>query len=366
MARSKSGIKKSADILDVIRPAIREIQAYTASRAGDAIKLDAMENPYAWPVDIKQDWLEYLQRAKLNRYPDPSAESLREALRRYYTLPANEEILFGNGSDELILMLFMALAKPGAKVLAPTPTFVMYEVLARAVGMEFIGVPLADDFKLDLRAMQRTIKEHQPAIICLAYPNNPTANLFATQDIEGLIECAPGLVLIDEAYSAFTPATFLPRLREFPRVLVMRTLSKLGLAGLRIGALMGNINLLHEIDKLRLPYNIGTLNQLTAEFVLQRPDFLLQQVKQIINDRAALYHALAEMPGVEVWPSETNFLLFRISDKSASDVFAALKQNGILIKNMGAHNPLLKNCLRVTVGAAEENELFLKALGQLL
>jgi histidinol-phosphate aminotransferase len=349
-------------IARLVRPEIRALKAYHVPDAAGLVKLDAMENPYTWPEAMKDEWLKVLREATINRYPDPQAVALKNRLREALKVPAGMELLLGNGSDELIQMILMSVAQPGSVVLAPTPTFVMYEMIATFTGMKFIGVPLKSDFALDLDALRAVAEELSPAVIFLAYPNNPTGNLFDAAQMEKLIEEAPGLVVVDEAYHAFAGDTFLDRLGRFDNLLVMRTLSKQGLAGLRLGILAGAPEWIAEFDKVRLPYNIGVLNQASAEFALRHADVLDQQAAAIRVEREKLHRTLAGLPGLTVWPSRANFILFRCERHAASDVFGALKRAGVLIKNLDPQGGALKGCLRVTVGKPEENQAFLKAL----
>lgn len=351
---------------ELIRREIRTLKAYHVPDATGLIKLDAMENPYSWPEETKQAWLKTLQGVALNRYPDPGARLLKERLRTALCVPADMELLLGNGSDELIQIILMAVASPGRVVLAPMPSFVMYEMTASGVGMQFVEVPLTQDFALDMSAMLKAIETHKPAVIFLAYPNNPTANLFAREDIERVIERAPGLVVLDEAYHAFAEESFIDRLGQHENLLMMRTLSKQGLAGLRLGVLVGAAPWLNEFDKLRLPYNIGSLTQASALFALNRLELLEAQAAQIRTDREQLYRALGALRGVRVWPSRANFILFRVEQRVGSEIFDSLRRSGVLIKNLNSAGGVLKDCLRVTVGTPPENAAFLKALEQAL
>ncbi len=346
-----------------VRPEIRALSAYHVPPAAGLIKLDAMENPYGWPEEVVAAWLERLRGVALNRYPDPGADALKRRLRESLGLDQGGALLLGNGSDELIQMIAMALASPGRTVLAPEPSFVMYRMIATFTGMEFVGVPLrADDYTLDRGAMLAAIAEHQPAVVFLAYPNNPTGNLFDDAAVEAVLEAAPGLVVIDEAYAPFAQRSWLGRLGEHPNLVVMRTLSKLGLAGLRLGLLVGAPAWLAEFDKVRLPYNIGVLNQVSAEFALEHAALFEEQTARIRAERARLHDALATLPGVTPLPSRANFILLRVPAGRAPGLFGALKAAGVLIKSLDGSSPLLADCLRVTVGRPEENDAFLAAL----
>ncbi len=345
-----------------IRPEIRALKAYHVPDPGDSIKLDAMENPYAWPAPLVDAWLEVLREVELNRYPDPGARALTERLREAMQVPAGAGIVLGNGSDELIQMLALSVAQPDRVILAPEPTFVMYRMIAEVAGMCYQGVPLAEDFSLDLDAMLRAIDLHQPAIVFLAYPNNPTGTLFGADAIETIIERAPGMVVVDEAYAPFTDATFMPRLAEYPNLLVLRTVSKMGLAGLRLGLLAGAPEWLEEIDKTRLPYNINVLTQASALFALEHKAMLDEQAGLIRAERSRLIEALSAFEGIRVYPSEANFVLFRVAEGTADAVFEALRARGVLIKNLNPAGGRMRDCLRVTVGTPDENARFLAAL----
>jgi histidinol-phosphate aminotransferase len=355
-----------------VRPEISVLSAYHVPDSGDFIKLDAMENPYNWPEAMVEEWLAVLRNVELNRYPDPSPAGLKKSLGQAMGVPAGMEVLLGNGSDELIQMIAMALAQPGRKILAPEPSFVMYKMIATFTGMDYIGVPLGDGFDLDLPAMLVAIEEQQPAIVFLAYPNNPTGNLFDRDAVKTIIEVSPGLVVVDEAYHAFADDSFMPELgvgngsgiEKHDNLVVMRTVSKMGLAGLRLGLLAGPSAWLAEFDKVRLPYNINVLTQKSAEFALMHREVLDQQTQQICEDREKLMVALEAIQGIKSFPSRANFILFRVNKAgmTATGVFESLRAQGVLIKNLSPMGGVLQDCLRVTVGSPEENEAFLSNL----
>jgi len=344
----------------IIRTEVLSLSAYDVPPASGMVKLDAMENPYSLPDRLRDDIAHLVASAPINRYPDAGAVSLKVMLRAALAVPDGMEIMLGNGSDEIIQIIALACARPGATLLSVEPAFVMFRMIAAFAGMKYVGVPLKADFSLDIDATLEAISQHEPAVIFIAYPNNPTGNLFDARAISRIIEAAPGLVVVDEAYHAFANASFMDKLLQYPNLLLMRTLSKLGLAGLRLGLLMGGPEWLRELEKLRLPYNVGIVTQLIAEKVLQHRDVLLQQAAAIKNERAMLGARLAAMRGIESFPTDANFILFRVSE--AGHVFQNLKKRGVLIKNLDGTHPLLKNCLRVTVGKPDENALFLAAL----
>jgi len=350
----------------LVRPEIRALTAYHVPDPGDLIKLDAMENPWPWPDSLRAEWCAALESISLNRYPDPGAHGLQAAMRAAMGVPEAAAVIFGNGSDELIQMIIQTLAAPGRVVMAPEPTFVMYRQLALVAGMAFAGVPLQEDYSLDITAMLEAIAVRQPAVIFLAYPNNPTGNLFDAGMIRQILDEAPGLVVVDEAYAPFTDASFMAELPEYANLLILRTVSKMGLAGLRLGMLAGAPDWLEQIDKTRLPYNLGSLNQATGRFALQHKAVFDMQAGLIRQDRADLFAGLQALPQLTVYPSEANFILFRVPRGQAPAIHAGLRDAGILIKMLDGPAPALADCLRVTVGTAEENSAFLQALSGLL
>jgi histidinol-phosphate aminotransferase len=345
----------------IFRKEVLALSAYKVADAHGLIKLDAMENPYHWPDDIKSSWLALLRDCPINRYPDPEARQLVSTIRNLNRIPAHFDILLGNGSDEIILLLLMAL-NPGASVLAPDPSFVMYKQLSQSLGLNYLGVPLLGSFDLDLPAMLQAVEQHQPALIFLAYPNNPTGNLFDEQSIREIIRTTRGLVVIDEAYAPFADASFLSSLGQYDNLLVMRTLSKLGLAGLRLGYIVGQPAIVGELNKIRLPYNINSLTQLSAEFALSNQALFDEQTQKICVEREFLLNELKQLDGITVFGSSANFILFKTPENQAARIFESIKQQGVLIKNSSHQGGLLSDCLRVTVGRSDENRAFMSAL----
>ena len=346
----------------LIRQEIRDLSAYHVAPSNGLIKLDAMENPYGWPAELAAQWAERIQQVALNRYPDPRADKLRDQLRQVMNIPADYDLLFGNGSDEIIQILALALHHDGGGVLAPTPGFVMYDMISRFTELPFHGVPLDPNFDLDLPAMLAAISEHQPDLIYLAQPNNPTGNCFSQDKVEAVINAANGLVVLDEAYMAFTQRQHLDLLARYHNVVVMRTLSKVGLAGLRFGFLVAAPAWISQFEKIRLPYNINVLTQASVAFALEHYSVLQSQAKQVVQDRTTLAQSLQALDVFEVFPSEANFLLARLQNGSARAVFEGLRERGVLIKCLDGTHPALQNCLRFTVGNPAENQALMAAL----
>jgi len=362
----KLAVSLQEKIARLVRPEIQVMSAYHVPPAQGMIKLDAMENPWPWPQELRAAWLEALRGVELNRYPDPSAHELQAELRAVMAVPPAAGVMLGNGSDELIQMIIQTVAMPGRVIMAPEPTFVMYRQIATVAGLDFAGVPLDGQFALDRPSTLDALENMQPAVIFLAYPNNPTGNLFDTAVIREILQRASGLVVVDEAYAPFTDASFMPELERYDNLLVLRTVSKLGLAGLRLGLLAGRPEWIGQIDKTRLPYNIGTLNQVTGRLALRHKAMFDAQARQIRAARAELDAGLRRLDRLVVYPSEANFILFRAPAGRAGEIFAALQQAGILIKNLDGTVPALRDCLRVTVGQPDENAAFLAALGDLI
>jgi histidinol-phosphate aminotransferase len=346
--------------LSILRDDVLAVSAYHVPPAEGLIKLDAMENPYRLPEPLAHEVGRRLAQVALNRYPPANPAAFKEKLARAMDLPAGMALMLGNGSDELIHLVIQACAKPGAVVLSPWPSFVMYEMSARFDGCRFVAVPLRADFSLDREAMLAAIAREQPAVIFIAWPNNPTGNLFDPATVEAILDAAPGLVVLDEAYLPFALDTWLPRLAARPNLLVLRTLSKLGLAGIRLGYLCGDPAWIEQFDKLRPPYNVNVLTLATADLLLDHLDVLDAQAAEVRAERARLLAALRALPGVTAFDSAANFILFHVADPDA--VFAGLKASGILIKNVARMHPLLAGCLRTTVGTPQENDAFLDAL----
>ena len=356
----------SSLISTLIRPEIVALSSYHVPSAEGMLKLDAMENPYSLPANLQTELGELLAQVALNRYPVPSYTGLKSQLCHQFGVPAGFDVVLGNGSDELISMLTVACARPQACVMAPVPTFVMYEVSARLAGMAFVGVPLHPDFSMDLPALLTAIQHHRPALLFIANPNNPTGSWAAEQDLVAVLEAMAGigLVIVDEAYQPFAPDSMMRHLPTYPNLAVMRTVSKLGWAGLRLGYLSAANALLVEIDKVRPPYNINVLSAAAAEFLLDHTALFDAQAQQICTDRALLSAALAAIPTVEVFASQANFVIIRVPHGDV--VFNKLLEQQVLVKNAGKMHPLLKSCLRITVGSSAENQQFLASLARAL
>ncbi|HZE61793.1 MAG TPA: histidinol-phosphate transaminase [Burkholderiales bacterium] len=345
----------------LVRPEVLAMSAYHVADAEGMVKLDAMENPYPLPEPLRRELAQVLARVALNRYPESNPPRLRELIRRRMAVPAGMEVLLGNGSDDLIQVLAMALAREGATMMYPSPTFVVYSMSATFTRMRAVPVPLREDFSLDADAFIARMREEPPALVFLAYPNNPTGVLYPEDDILRVIEAAPGVVVLDEAYHVFAGKTFMGALPKHKNLLVLRTVSKLGLAGIRLGYLVGHPDWIRELNKVRQVYNVNVLTEAAASFMLEHLDVLEAQAGEIRAERAKLYAELSALPGVTVFPSAANFFLIRVAD--AARGYEALRRQGVLVRSL---HPGLANCLRITVGTPHENRILLNALKEAL
>jgi len=364
MSERPPGLDAAGIVAAVVRPEICALAAYTTASAEGMIKLDAMENPFPLPDAVRGRLGAALAQVAINRYPDIPADRVKRALVDAFGIPDTLGLMLGNGSDELIQLITLALARPGAAMLAPEPSFVMYRLNAIHAGMRFVGVPLASDFGLDRDAMLAAVERERPALTFLAYPNNPTGNLFSGDDVAAIVRASPGLVVVDEAYAAFADASFLPRIAEFPNLLVLRTLSKVGMAGIRLGYAIAAPEWMAQLNKLRAPYNVNAFTQAAAVALLADAGWMAEQAATIRAERGRVAAALARLPGVTVFETQTNFLLARVPE--ADLLYDGLRQRRILVKNVHSWHPLLANCLRITVGTPRENDALLTALNALL
>lgn len=351
---------------DLLRPEILELSAYGVAHAEGLVKLDAMESPYRWPDAVVDAWLERLRTVHLNRYPPASPPALRAALGAYAGVPAGFEVMLGNGSDELLQLIALCLARPGASALIPAPSFSMYRPIARAAGLRVVEVPLRADFGLDLPALRAAYALHRPALTFLASPNNPTGVRYPDADVAALIEAATGLVVLDEAYAPFAPASLVGWLARYPNLVVLRTLSKVGLAGLRLGFMASHPDWHAAFDRARLPYNVGTLTLESAAFALEHRAWLDDRAAAVVAARDALAAGLAALPGLEVVPSAANFLLVRTPPGCGRVLNEALLTAGILVKDFSAAPSPLTDCLRITVGTPAQHRPLLDVLARTL
>jgi len=352
----------------VIRPEILAMQAYHVSDATGLVKLDVMESPYRLPEGLAAEIGQIVSEVEMNRYPVPTATKLRTLIREVMQVPAGCDVLLGNGSDECIQYITAAVAREGAVVMAPAPSFAMFSMHAFFYRLRFVGLSLREDFTLDTEAFLAAMAKEKPALVWLAYPNNPTGNAFPVADVERIIRAAPGLVVIDEAYQPFAGTTFMPRLAEFENMVVMRTVSKIGMAGVRLGYVAGRPEWIDAFNKTRSPFNINVLTEAVAIKLLQNKKVLDAQAAKVLEERERLKPELSSLAGLTVYPSAANFLLARVAGGKGAGtrVFGRVKEQGVLVKDFSGGHPLLENCLRLTVGTPDENRILLAALREAL
>lgn len=352
---------------DFIRDDIKSMSAYRIADLPEGfIKLDAMESPYhpfARFPELSNEWLRLIAQAQIHLYPNPAASGLQGTLRKAFDIPESAAIALGNGSDELIQFMTLLVAQSGATMLAVEPSFVMYRHNAELYGMNYVGVPLNEDFTLDLPAVLSAIDKHQPALIFIAYPNNPTGVCFRREEVEAIIRAARGIVVVDEAYGAFSRDSFLPQAGSVENLVVMRTISKIGFAGLRIGYAAGSPAVMDELAKILPPYNMNQLSLATAKFALQHHDVIQTTIDILKTERERVFNELSAIGRLKAFPSEANFITVRVPDADA--LFNTLKENRILIKKLHGTHPLLAQCVRITIGSPEQNDAVLDIIRKL-
>jgi len=348
--------------LELIKTEIRELYPYKVDETCCAVKLDANENPYPLPERLRAEVDKSLSEVSLNRYPDPYARELKGLISRWLAVP-EDFLMLGNGSDELIQSVLIATSWGSPSIVIPSPTFSMYKITGLAVGHRVLEVPLDDSFDIDPSAIIETCRREKAKVIFLSTPNNPTGNRYSDEKVLEVIRESQALVVVDEAYGDFSGKSLIPRLNDHMNLIVLRTLSKIGMAGLRVGIMAANPALTSELDKARLPYNINSLSQAAASVILNNMDVIDGQIDTIAEERDNVFEALRRMDGVTPYPSDANFILFKVRD--ADKTHRGLIDNGILVKNLNRPGRL-ENCMRVTIGNPDENHAFLVAMKKLL
>ena len=348
----------------IIRPDILKMSAYhVANLPNNCVKLDAMESPYELPDELKQELAQNLSNAPIRLYPNIATDSVIPQLKQVFAIPKNAEVALGNGSDELIQFITLLVASPNAKVMAIEPTFVMYRRNAELFGAKYIGVNTCEDFSLDIDYVIEQIKQHQPQLIFIAYPNNPTGIRYEKSDIEKIINTATGLVVIDEAYGSFSSDSWISQAGQIENLLVLRTFSKIGFAGLRVGYVSGCLKIIEQLRKILPPYNMNQLGLAAVKFALQHKEWIDNNINKLKMEREILFAALEDIENIKVFASEANFLTVRVPN--AQVCFDTLLESGFLIKNLHNAHPMLANCVRITIGKPEDNAAILKIFRKL-
>ena len=347
------------DLMELVRDKIKYLKAYQVENLDECTKLHANENPYPPSPELLNKIFQRLDKLELNRYPDPDCRNLKKTIANR-TGALTEQIIIGNGSDELIQYLMQVLCDAEETIAFPDPTFAMYGITAQCLGLNPVSFPLNDNWDFEASSALKIIAEHKARIVFISYPNNPTGNCFSEQEIQQVIEQFEGIVVLDEAYHDFSGKTFIKQMEKHNNLVILRSLSKIGLAGLRVGYGIFPVMLAEQVNKVRLPYNSNSISQWVANELLNDFTPVQNQIHSIVEERDRLMDELSKLPGITAYPSNSNFILFRAS-KDGEKVFNNLKANGTLLRNLGSH-PRLKNCLRVTIGTKQENDQFLSQL----
>lgn len=343
-----------------LREDLADLTPYHVAQPPHRVKADANESPFDLPPEIRQELIEAIAELNFNRYPDPSSDLLRTELCEQLEVDKTE-IVVGNGSDELIGNFMLAFRKAEACVSFPTPTFSMFGILAQVAQLKAVGLPLDDRFDLDREAWKAHLDSHEVNLVFLSYPNNPTGTNFSAEVIREILSRPDTLVLLDEAYYEFSGHSLMAEREQYPNLVITRTFSKAyGLAGLRVGYVVAHPAIIDELNKVRLPYNLNRFSQLAATLLLKRPDRLTQHLQLIRSERERVFNAMEPIDGIHPFPTDANFILFR-TDSPAPEVFQRLLDHGVLVRNLDRPGPL-QNCLRITIGTPEDNDLFLNGL----
>ena len=347
------------DLMELVRDKIKDLKAYQVENLDECTKLHANENPYPPSPELLNKIFQRLDELELNRYPDPDCRNLKKTIANR-TGALTEQIIIGNGSDELIQYLMQVLCDAEETIAFPDPTFAMYGITAQCLGLSPVSFPLNDNWDFEASSALKTLAEHKARIVFISYPNNPTGNCFSEQEIQQVIEQFEGIVVLDEAYHDFSGKTFLKQMEKHNNLVILRSLSKIGLAGLRVGYGIFPVMLAEQVNKSRLPYNSNSISQWVANELLNDFTPVQNQIHSILEERDRLMDELSKLPAITAYPSDSNFILFQAS-RDGEKVFNNLKANGTLLRNLGSH-PRLKNFLRVTIGTKQENDQFLSQL----
>lgn len=346
-------------IEDLVRDEIKTLKPYHVKDYPVRIKLDANESTYSLPQEFLDELLLEIRNISFNRYPDPSSLKLREVISR--DLGVDKDcLLIGNGSDELIQSIILTFGGTKERILFPVPTFAMYEILSTALGQVSVKIPLDEEWDLDMDRIKESLSEENPKIVFLSYPNNPTGNCFSEDRILEIIDLSKGIVVVDEAYHDFARKSFLDRLKDYKNLIVLRSLSKIGMAGLRVGMMIADREMIKQVAKVKLPYNVNIISQVIARFILSRKEVVEEQVALVIEERERLLNEMGQLESILSYPTDSNFILFKEKGHEKR-IWDNLLKHGILIRDL-SKSEFLADCLRVTVGQKEENTEFLKVL----
>ncbi len=348
-----------------IKDSVLALRPYTLAPHRASVKLNQNENPWDAPAEIKQETLNRMKDRAWSRYPDFTPQRLHERLAEFSGWQP-DGIIAGNGSNELIQAVLMVTVGGGKRVLITEPTFALYRQITTVLGGEVVSVPLSRDLQFDVAALLKEIEQKQPDVTIICSPNNPTGCVLSDEELVVLLKATRGLIVVDEAYHEFANHSAVPLLSDQENLVVLRTFSKaMALAALRVGYLLASLELVREIAKAVLPYNLNALSQTAAEVALEMFETKLQPlVEAICAERDRLYVELASIPGLVPVQSQANFMVVR-SNKEPKRVFAELLERDVLIRDVSGY-AMLNDYFRVSVGTPEENDLLLEALREIL
>ncbi|AET66424.1 histidinol-phosphate aminotransferase [Desulfosporosinus orientis DSM 765] len=351
---------ESNNLGQFVRSAVRELIPYKTQHLPECIKLDANENPFPWPAEMREALLS--EQLAFNRYPDGTGQELKTHIAKYTATPP-ESILIGNGSDELIQMLLLTFGGAGKSLLIHPPTFGMYQIYARLTETEVVSVPLLNGLDLDTEGMLQSAKAPEAQIVIICNPNNPTGSLFPRADILRIVGESGKIVVVDEAYAEFSGESLISEIENYPNLVIMRTFSKaFGMAGLRLGYLVGQLETIDLINRVRPPFNVNSFSQRAGILALRYLPEYQEQIQQIKAETQKLQAALQEVPDLIVYPTKANFILFK--PQNADQWASELLKRGFLVRNMG-DLPQLGKCLRISVGLPEENDRLIQAVAEI-
>jgi len=349
----------SVDLTSLIQGNVRSLKPYHMENIDCEVKLHANENPFPPSKELLDLFTASIQNIQLNRYPDPDSQKLKSSIAKRLNTKT-DHLVIGNGSDEIILLLLQIFCKEGDTISLPDPTFAMYGIIAQGLGVSSVNMPLDDHWDFNADELLKTAEKNKSRIIFLSYPNNPTGNCFSENQVHKVIENFKGIVVVDEAYYDFSNKSFMSQIEKHNNLIILRSLSKIGLAALRVGFAMADPLIIDQINKVRLPYNSNTISQTMAEHLMRHFAPVQKQINSILKERHRLMETLEKIDSITIFPSDSNFFLLR-TEQPVEKMFRFLMDHGILVRNLSSH-PKLNNCLRITVGTKDENNRFLSKI----
>jgi histidinol-phosphate aminotransferase len=352
-----------SEYLDNIKLVVRDMPKYSLQEASCRIKLNQNESPFEIPEEVRAEILKCARKHAFSRYPGLLAVPLNEKLSELFKVP-KDWVLVGHGSNELIWALIQAVLGRGDRVVVPVPAFALFTHYPKIVEAELEEVPAQENLSFDVDRLLSEAGNPETKLVLIASPNSPTGAVLGLSDVEHLCLASRGLVLLDEAYFQFAKKNALGLLPKHPNLILLRTFSKaFHLAGMRVGYMLAQPEISEAVSKCKLPFSVDALAQMAAMAMLARQDWVDEKADYIVRERKRLFQELAKLPGVRPYPSQANFILFRVPD--SRKVFDGLLEQSILIRDV-SHYPLLANCLRVTVGLESENDAFLTGLSRIM